>query len=61
MLEQALAVLDCEVEEIIERHTSAIVVGRVVAVKVEEEATTPVSLAYWRGRFGAFSGDDELV
>ena len=61
VLEQALAVLDCEVEEIIERHTSAIVVGRVVAVKVEEEATTPVSLAYWRGRFGAFSGNDELV
>ena len=61
VLEQALAVLDCEVEEIIERHTSAIVVGRVVAVKVEEEAATPVSLAYWRGRFGAFSGNSELV
>jgi flavin reductase (DIM6/NTAB) family NADH-FMN oxidoreductase RutF len=61
VLDQALAVLDCEVEEIIERHTSAIVVGRVVAVKVEEEAATPVSLAYWRGRFGAFSGDSELV
>jgi flavin reductase (DIM6/NTAB) family NADH-FMN oxidoreductase RutF len=52
VLGDALSALDCEVEEIIERHTSAIVIGRVVAVKVEDEATTPVSLTYWRGRFG---------
>jgi flavin reductase (DIM6/NTAB) family NADH-FMN oxidoreductase RutF len=61
VLEQALAVLDCEVEEIIERHTSAIVVGRVVAVKVEEEAATPVSLAYWRGQFGALGFGTEVA
>ena len=61
VLGDAISVLDCEVEEIIERHTSAIVIGRVVAVKIEEEATTPVSLTYWRGRFGALALGDAWI
>lgn len=45
----AAAVFDCEVDELIERHTHAIVIGRVVAVAVE--AGQP-ALLYRNGRYG---------
>jgi flavin reductase (DIM6/NTAB) family NADH-FMN oxidoreductase RutF len=38
--------IDCEVEEAIERHTHAIVIGRVVAA----EAAGGRPLLHWRGR-----------
>lgn len=52
VLSDALAVLDCEVEELIERFTSAVVIGRVVAAKVRNEEAEPEALAYWRGAYG---------
>ncbi len=44
----ALAALDCELEEVIERHSHAILIGRVKATTVgdQEEA-----LLYWRGDY----------
>ncbi|NOT72086.1 MAG: flavin reductase family protein [Hyphomicrobium sp.] len=56
ILQGALASIDCEVEELVERHTSAIVIGRVVAVRAAREAETPDSLTYWRGAYGILRG-----
>ncbi len=46
LLQGAVAMIDCEVEEAIERHTHAIVIGRVVAAK----AAGGRPLLHWRGR-----------
>jgi flavin reductase (DIM6/NTAB) family NADH-FMN oxidoreductase RutF len=47
VLSTALAVVDCEVEDIIERHSHAIVIGRVVAV----QAGKGEPLVYWQGQY----------
>lgn len=47
-LHAALAVLDCDVEEIIERHSHALVLGRVRSVEVTA-GTAP--LLYWNGQY----------
>lgn len=52
VLEDALAVLDCEVEALVEHFASAVVIGRVVAVSVRDEIHTPEALTYWRGAYG---------
>lgn len=48
LLRDALAGLDCRVEEIIDRHTHAIVIGAVVGVRRGENGG---ALAHWRSRF----------
>lgn len=48
VLADALASIDCEVEEIIERHTHAIVLGRVSAVRVDKDDD---ALGHWSGQF----------
>ena len=48
VLADALAAMDCRVEEIIERHTHAIVIGAVEAVRVS--AKRP-ALLHWRSHF----------
>ncbi|MDQ0503354.1 flavin reductase family protein [Xanthobacter agilis] len=48
VLADALAAFDCELEEIIERHSHAIVVGRVLASRVTETAEP---LLYWAGAY----------
>ena len=50
LLVGALAAIDCEIEEIIERHSHAIVIGRVRQVLSE---TTRAALVYWDGRYVA--------
>lgn len=52
VLRDALAILDCQVEDLVERFGSVVVIGRVVAAAVRAENTEPEALAYWRGRFG---------
>ena len=47
-LVEALASLDCRVEEILERHTHAIVIGTVQAVRVGRKTS---GLLHWRSRF----------
>ena len=47
-LADALASLDCRVEEILERHTHAIIIGAVQAVRLGGK--TP-GLVHWRSRF----------
>lgn len=49
VLSDALAAVDCELEELIERHSHVIVIGRVAGVILAEGGD---GLVYWRGRYG---------
>jgi len=48
LLADALAAVDCRVEEILERHTHAIVIGAVVAVQRGEGGA---ALTHWRSQY----------
>ena len=48
LLSDALAAFDCSVEEIIERHSHAILIGRVEAVGRRRDGG---ALVYWRGDY----------
>ncbi|HVZ03975.1 flavin reductase family protein [Hyphomicrobium sp.] len=52
VLSDAIAVLDCVVDEFIERHGSAIVVGRVQSAIIRPEPDIDEPLTYWRGTYG---------
>ena len=59
LLWDALAAFACEVEEIVERNTHAIVVGR---VKHAASASGGGALVYWRGGYDQLGwSDDELA
>jgi flavin reductase (DIM6/NTAB) family NADH-FMN oxidoreductase RutF len=53
ILADALTAIDCTLEELIEWHSHAIVVGRVRSVHVNG-GTSP--LVYWQGNYGNVSG-----
>ena len=58
LLTDALAVIDCEVEDVVERHSHAIVIGRVLDVAV---STRTAALAYWQGRYVAIDQDEDAA
>ena len=58
LLVGALAAIDCEVEEIIERHSHAIVIGRVRDLQVSSRTA---ALAYWQGQYVAIDRDEDAV
>lgn len=58
LLSGALAAIDCEVEDIIERHSHAIVIGRVLDLQL---ATRTAALAYWQGQYVAIDRDEDAV
>ena len=58
LLVDALAAFDCEVEDIIERHSHAIVIGRVLDVMVSARSA---ALAYWHGRYVAIDLDEDAA
>ena len=58
LLEDALAAIDCEVEDIVERHSHAIVIGRVLDVAVSARTA---ALAYWQGRYVAIDQDEDAA
>ncbi|VIO69594.1 Flavin-dependent monooxygenase, reductase subunit HsaB [Bradyrhizobium ivorense] len=58
LLVGALAALDCEVEEIIERHSHAIVIGRVLEVIASQRTA---ALAYWHGEYVAIDREEDAV
>ena len=58
LLVGALAAIDCEVEEIIERHSHAIVIGRVLDLQL---STRTAALAYWQGQYVAIDRDEDAV
>jgi flavin reductase (DIM6/NTAB) family NADH-FMN oxidoreductase RutF len=58
LLVGALAAIDCEVEDIVERHSHAIVIGRVLDVAVSPRTA---ALAYWQGRYVAIDQDEDAA
>ena len=58
LLVGALAAIDCEVEDIIERHSHAIVIGRVLDL---QHSTRTAALAYWQGQYVAIDRDEDAV
>lgn len=58
LLVGALAAFDCEVEEIVERHSHGIVIGRVRDIK---NSPRNAALAYWHGRYVAMDQDEGAV
>jgi flavin reductase (DIM6/NTAB) family NADH-FMN oxidoreductase RutF len=58
LLAGALAAIDCEVEDIIERHSHGIVIGRVRHLQVASQGS---ALAYWRGKYVALDQDEDFA
>lgn len=58
LLAGALAAIDCAVEETIERHSHAIVIGRVLDVQASGKTA---ALAYWQGRYVAVDQDEDAA
>ncbi len=54
----ALAAIDCEVEDVVERHSHAIVIGRVLDIAVSGRSA---ALAYWQGRYVAIDQDEDAA
>jgi flavin reductase (DIM6/NTAB) family NADH-FMN oxidoreductase RutF len=57
LLAGALAAIDCEVEEVVERHSHAIVIGRVRDLLLSNRES---ALAYWHGRYVAIDRDEDV-
>jgi flavin reductase (DIM6/NTAB) family NADH-FMN oxidoreductase RutF len=58
LLSGALAAIDCEVEEVVERHSHAIVIGRVLDLQVSPRTA---ALAYWQGQYLAIDRDEDIA
>jgi flavin reductase (DIM6/NTAB) family NADH-FMN oxidoreductase RutF len=58
LLVGALAAIDCEIEEIFERHSHAIVIGRVLDMQVSARTA---ALAYWQGEYVAIDRDEDAA
>jgi flavin reductase (DIM6/NTAB) family NADH-FMN oxidoreductase RutF len=58
LLAGALSAIDCEVEEIVERHSHAIVIGRVLDMRF---ASRNSALAYWQGQYVAIDRDEDAL
>ncbi|KYG97496.1 flavin reductase family protein [Bradyrhizobium sp. DOA1] len=58
LLVGALSAVDCEVEEIVERHSHGIVIGRVRDIRSSPRAA---ALAYWHGQYVAVDQDEDAV
>jgi flavin reductase (DIM6/NTAB) family NADH-FMN oxidoreductase RutF len=58
LLDGALAVFDCAVDHVVERHSHAIVIGRVLDLR---ETQGKAALGYWQGRYVALDRADEAA
>ena len=58
LLAGALAAIDCAVDDIVERHSHAILIGRVLDIT---STTRTAALAYWQGRYVAVDQDEDLA
>jgi flavin reductase (DIM6/NTAB) family NADH-FMN oxidoreductase RutF len=58
LLAGALSAIDCEVEDIVERHSHAIVIGRVLDMQLSSRGT---ALAYWQGQYVAVDRDEDAI
>jgi flavin reductase (DIM6/NTAB) family NADH-FMN oxidoreductase RutF len=58
LLVGALSAIDCEAEDIIERHSHAIVVGRVLGI---QSSRRTAALAYWQGQYVAIDQNEDAI
>jgi flavin reductase (DIM6/NTAB) family NADH-FMN oxidoreductase RutF len=58
LLAGALAAVDCEVEDIVERHSHAIVIGRVLDMQLSPRTA---ALAYWQGQYIAIDQNEDAI
>jgi flavin reductase (DIM6/NTAB) family NADH-FMN oxidoreductase RutF len=58
LLVGAAAAIDCEVEDVIERHSHAIVIGRVRDLRLSKHES---ALAYWHGKYVAVDRDEDVA
>jgi flavin reductase (DIM6/NTAB) family NADH-FMN oxidoreductase RutF len=58
LLSGALAAIECEAEDIIERHSHAIIIGRVLHVELSAD---DAALAYWQGNYVAIDRQDDMA
>ena len=58
LLQGALANVDCRVEEIIERHSHAIIVGEPLSITANSAAD---ALIFWRSRYGSTASGVQLA
>jgi flavin reductase (DIM6/NTAB) family NADH-FMN oxidoreductase RutF len=58
LLVGALAAVDCEVEDIVEHHSHAIVIGRVLDAQVSARTA---ALAYWQGQYVAIDQNEDAA
>jgi flavin reductase (DIM6/NTAB) family NADH-FMN oxidoreductase RutF len=58
LLVGAAAAVDCEVEHVIDRHSHAIVIGRVRHVLQSKHES---ALAYWHGRYVVIDRDEDVA
>jgi flavin reductase (DIM6/NTAB) family NADH-FMN oxidoreductase RutF len=58
LLTGALAAINCEVEDIVERHSHAILIGRVLDLQLSGRTA---ALAYWQGRYVAIDQDEDAA
>jgi len=54
----ALSAIDCEVEDIVERHSHAIVIGRVLDMRLSSRTA---ALAYWQGQYVAIDQNEDAI
>jgi flavin reductase (DIM6/NTAB) family NADH-FMN oxidoreductase RutF len=57
-LSSALAAIDCEVEEALDRHSHTILIGRVKAIALRDSAEP---LLYWQGAYRLLSNIDRVL
>jgi flavin reductase (DIM6/NTAB) family NADH-FMN oxidoreductase RutF len=57
LLGQSLAAVECQVEEIIERHSHGIIVGRLLNMELSHRLT---GLVYWNGQYVEIDHDADL-
>jgi len=58
LLVDALAAIDCEVEHVVERHSHAIVIGRVLDMQISSRTA---ALAYWQGQYVAIDQNEDAI
>jgi flavin reductase (DIM6/NTAB) family NADH-FMN oxidoreductase RutF len=58
LLTGALAAIDCEVEHVVERHSHAIVIGRVLDLQLSPRTA---ALVYWQGQYVAIDQNEGAI
>lgn len=58
LLADALAAFDCEVEHIVERYSHAIVIGRVLDLRV---SSGKGALSYWQGKYVPLEDNEKIA